>query len=265
MTSTRPLVSVVIPTRNRLALLQRAIDSVEAQTYPNVEIVLVDNHADVPLTRDQIKSSRPITIARTPTKLLLPLSRNFGADRANGEFVSFLDDDDEIMPGKIEAHVAAFASDPTLGYVYGNTRHIGPDGSTLVVASGPPELVPFLRWRYIHTNALTLRKSVFDALRYNSEMSTYEDVEFTARLIRGHKGAHIPDVHAKWYRDNRPDQITRPNYRRAYDNWRRLCRLLDDVIASDRDLRRFYHRKMFVLSVMYADVAQAGWSLLRAI
>ena len=36
-----------------------------------------------------------------------------------------------------------------------------------------------------------------------------EDVEFTARLIRGHKGAHIPDVHAKWYRDNRPDQITR--------------------------------------------------------
>jgi glycosyltransferase involved in cell wall biosynthesis len=163
MTSTLPLVSVVIPTRNRLALLQRAIGSVEAQTYPNVEIVVVDNHADDPLTHDQIRTSRPITIARTPTKLLLPLSRNFGADHASGEFISFLDDDDEILPSKIASHVASFLRDPELSFVYGNTRHIGPDGETLVVAGGPPELVPFLRWRYIHTNALIPLSGMIDS------------------------------------------------------------------------------------------------------
>lgn len=252
-----PLVSVIIPTRHRLALLRRAIASVDAQTYQNIEIIVVDNFADAPLTLDDISSRWPLSIVRTDHMSPLPVSRNFGAAHANGAFLCFLDDDDSYRPVKIREEADALIADSSLDFVYGDTEQIGDDGATIMVSSGPPDIIRFLHWRYIHTNALMIRKRVFERVKYNPDMTTYEDVEFMGRLLRDYKGVRIPRIHAVWNRDNRPDQMTRRNWSRAYRNWRRLCLRFDPEIMADADLRRFYHRKMFVLSVMFADVRQA--------
>lgn len=252
----QPLVSVVIPTRNRVRLLQRAIDSVDSQDYSNIELIIVDNAAEEPLRAEALTTSRPIRVVRTPEMLILPRSRNFGASFARGEFISFLDDDDQLMPSKTSSHVSAMMADPGLAFAYGDTRQVGPNGVTIQVASGPAEIVPYLHHRYIHTNALTIRRTVFESLRYSEDMSTYEDVEFAGRLLLSHRGVHVPEVHALWYRDNRPDQMTRRNWRRAHANWKRLCSRFHDVIVTDRDLRRFYHRKMLILALMFRDVPQ---------
>ncbi|MEM8772097.1 MAG: glycosyltransferase family A protein [Pseudomonadota bacterium] len=265
MQNSGPLVSVVIPTRHRLDLLQRAINSVNNQHYANIDIIVVDNASDAPLCRTQLSSQRPLKVVRTETMKLLPSTRNFGAAHSKAPFISFLDDDDEILPCKLSSHMQAFSVDPSLDYVYGDTRQVSTNGDTIMMSSGPIDLVHFLHWRYIHTNALTLRRSVFDALQYSADMSTYEDIEFTARLMRAYKGHHIKQVHAVWNRDNRPDQMTRRNYRRAYENWGRLCDRFDDIISADKGLRRFYHRKMLALSVMFGDLRQAMISMRKII
>lgn len=258
-----PLVSIIIPTRNRLLLLQRSIDSVNRQTLKNLEIIIVDNAAETPLKAEQLKSDIPLSIYRSEEMLLLPSSRNFGALHANGEFISFLDDDDEILPEKLARHMQAFKANPSLDFVFGNTRQVGPNGETIQISRGSADLVAFLRWRFIHTNALTIRKKVFDQLKYCPNMSTYEDVELIGRLMLSHQGQHVDEVHALWYRDNRPDQLTRRNYRRSYENWARLCEQFDEIICSDRSARRYYHRKMAILSMMFGDLRQFVYSALR--
>lgn len=114
----KPLISVIIPSYNRPALLVRAVESVIDQNYPNIEIIVVDDASDL-----DIKSA----LNRYPeVKLIENLnnrgpcySRNKGLSEANGEYVNFLDDDDIFLPGKLEKQVACFESskDEKLGMV----------------------------------------------------------------------------------------------------------------------------------------------------
>lgn len=260
-----PLVSVVIPTRNRPKLLARAVASVDAQSYPNIEIVIVDNFSDSPLTERDIPARHPVKIIRRERMTLLPDNRNDGADQSAGEFICFLDDDDFYRPDKISEEAEALLADPSLDFVYADTEQIGPNGEVMMRCEGPPEIHTFLRWRYIHMNALMLRRRTFEQVRFDPEMTTFEDVEFAGRLLRDFKGVHIPQVHAVWNRDDRPDQLTRRNWKRSYENWRRLCQRFDPEIRADKELRRFYHRKMFVLACMFGDVGQALKSALLAV
>lgn len=249
-------ISVVIVTRDRPGLLARAVASVEAQGDPEVEIVIVDN-----LSRQPV--DLPCRVIRSTAPLSAAQARNLGMDHAQGEIVCFLDDDDVYLPGKFADVRAAFSADPALGFCFGSTVQRGPDGTDLGRSAGVPEIVPFLRWRYVHVNALALRGHLAREHRFDERMTTYEDVDFAGRLIRSAQGRHIPRDHAVWHRDSRPDQLTRPDWRRAWRNWKLLCATFDAEIASDPDLRRFYHRKMLALALRYGDLAQAGRSLRR--
>jgi len=98
-----PVVSVIVPTYNRQALLPRALDSVVAQTFDNWEIVLVDDGStdgteDVAARyREQLKER--FTYIRQPNQGSSN-ARNHGMDACNGRFVAFLDSDDEFLPTK---------------------------------------------------------------------------------------------------------------------------------------------------------------------
>ncbi len=260
-----PLISVIIPTRHRLALLRRAVASVNNQDYGNFELIVVDNAADQPLAANDISTTAPLRIVRSSKMLPIPASRNLGIKHASGDIITFLDDDDEILPGKFTTQASALADHPEVDFVYSATRHIGPNGETLTVSSGPPEMTPFLKWRYVHTNALAIRRRIVESFLFNEQMTCFEDVEFVGRLIRRVKGMHIPEIHAIWYRDNRPDQITRKNWRRSYENWRILCDQFETEIMADHGVRRLYYRKMFALAAMFADTPRALRSLARAL
>jgi glycosyltransferase involved in cell wall biosynthesis len=99
-----PLVSVVIPTiKSRKKYLERAVDSVLEQTYNNIEIVVVDE-------------GLPATV-----------QRNIGIERAKGDFIAFLDDDDEWMPEKIEKQMELLKQHPlaSICISYSDDRRIG--------------------------------------------------------------------------------------------------------------------------------------------
>jgi glycosyltransferase involved in cell wall biosynthesis len=116
-------VSVVIPTRNRAALMACAVQSVWGQTIPAFEIHVVDN-CSTDETQDRIpelqqQSPIPLYYHRMQVDGGPAASRNFGAAQARGEYVLFLDSDVELDPRWIEEALMAFASEDAPGMVTG--------------------------------------------------------------------------------------------------------------------------------------------------
>jgi glycosyltransferase involved in cell wall biosynthesis len=103
MMSVPPLVSVIIPTLRRPALLVRALASVFAQSYTDFEVIVVVDgpDPDTILTLQDIADPR-LQVVSNPKSLTAAGARNVGAARASGAFIAFLDDDDEWLPAKLE-------------------------------------------------------------------------------------------------------------------------------------------------------------------
>jgi glycosyltransferase involved in cell wall biosynthesis len=99
----RPLVTAIIATYKRAALVPRAIESVRNQTYTNLEIIVVDDGS--PDDTESVVRAIPderIRYIRHQKNKGLPAGRNTGIRAAKGEYVAFLDDDDEWRADKIE-------------------------------------------------------------------------------------------------------------------------------------------------------------------
>jgi glycosyltransferase involved in cell wall biosynthesis len=101
-----PKISIIIPTYNRELLLRPAIQSVLNQTFQDFEIIVVDDASDVP-TQELLSSFEDIRIRliRHDHNKGEAASRNTGIVNANGEFLAFLDDDDEWLPDKLALQV----------------------------------------------------------------------------------------------------------------------------------------------------------------
>ncbi len=107
-------VSVVIPTYKRdVSLVSRALSSVQNQTYKNLEIIVVDDSPDSFEKRQEVcayvlnaaKADSRVIYLKNEKNLGGSLARNRGIDVATGEYITFLDDDDEYKPQKVEKQV----------------------------------------------------------------------------------------------------------------------------------------------------------------
>lgn len=105
----KTLVSVIIPSKNRPNYVIQALDSILAQTYKNIEIIVVDDGSTTPL-EPLLKEryGRQLACVRHEQSLGASVSRNVGAQHSSGEFLAFLDDDDLWLPQKIEKQMKAF-------------------------------------------------------------------------------------------------------------------------------------------------------------
>jgi glycosyltransferase involved in cell wall biosynthesis len=115
-----PLVSVIVPTYNRADAVLRAIDSILRQSYPRVEAVVVDdgssdNTADA--LADACRKDARVRHIRHSTNSGCAAARNTGISAAKGEYIAFLDDDDEFLPDNIRKRLAIFASNPDVDVV----------------------------------------------------------------------------------------------------------------------------------------------------
>ena len=120
-------ISVIIPTHNRADILPRAIKSVQDQTRPVDEIIVVSD-GSTDSTEEVVrqlaeKDSRIRLIAYHPGHNG-NYARNKGIEAASGEFIAFLDDDDEWLPKKTELQMELFEKDPGVGLVYSSQNCI---------------------------------------------------------------------------------------------------------------------------------------------
>lgn len=125
----QPLVSVVIPNYNYARFLPEALESVLAQTYPAVEILVVDDGS----TDDSLQVLREYegrVRALTPPNGGVARARNLGIRESRGELVAFLDSDDAWNPEKLAKQVALL-EDGGFGMVYTGLRFVDEDGTVL--------------------------------------------------------------------------------------------------------------------------------------
>lgn len=115
-----PLVSVIIPTKNRFAMVSRAIKSVQGQTHKNLEILVI-NDASTDNTADLLETMRTrdarLRIFNNAESLGGAGARNIGLKYACGDYIAFLDDDDEWLPQKTAAQLKFLMQNPTIQIV----------------------------------------------------------------------------------------------------------------------------------------------------
>ena len=113
------LVSVVIPTFNRSAVIIRAINSVFNQTFKDYELIIVDDGSSDD-TYESLKlfiDTKKIKYFRQ-NNLGVSAARNLGVKNANGQFVAFLDSDDEWLPHKLNEQIKYLSNNPDIKIVY---------------------------------------------------------------------------------------------------------------------------------------------------
>ena len=108
-----PLVSVIIPTYNRAALVAEALASVKAQTYRDYEIVVVDD-GGTDGTWEVLSGCREIRVLRHPHRRGVSAARNTGINAARGQWLAFLDSDDLWLPDKLARQMAYLTTRPSL-------------------------------------------------------------------------------------------------------------------------------------------------------
>ncbi|PIQ85081.1 MAG: glycosyl transferase [Candidatus Omnitrophica bacterium CG11_big_fil_rev_8_21_14_0_20_45_26] len=105
-----PLVSVIIPTYNRLPLLKRAVRSVQAQTYHPIELIIVD---DGSIDETSQWAQTIFGVIYVPqTRQGVSRARNHGLQLAKGDWIAFLDSDDEWLPKKIQRQIEYVQTHP---------------------------------------------------------------------------------------------------------------------------------------------------------
>jgi hypothetical protein len=124
-----PLVSVVIPCYDQAHFLSEAIQSVLTQTYPHVELVVVDDGSN-DNTVAVVNRYPGIRYFRQENQGLAA-ARNAGLRQTIGEYLVFLDSDDRLLPHALEAGLRCFQENPACGFVYGHCQFIAFDGASM--------------------------------------------------------------------------------------------------------------------------------------
>ena len=187
-----PRVSVVVPTRDRLAKLQRALSGVDGQRFRDFEIIVVDDSsvdATVLWLRAQYPGARVLTMERPGGAAR---ARNRGLELARGELIAFLDDDDVWQPEYLEAQVEHVDAHPTAALSY--TDHVETDASgrssrpdTRPLFAYPSPFVRLLAESFIHTMSVVVcRREAFDRFgRFDESLNIVHDLDWYRRVLVG--------------------------------------------------------------------------------
>lgn len=220
----RELVSIILPTYNRAQLLPRAVDSVLSQTYENWELIIW-NDGSTDNSDDVIRGFRD-------TRIRSFSSDNFGMSHAlnqaikksRGEYIAFLDDDDEWDLTKLELQIKIFSTFPDIDLVFGNYENYFEDQKrpglgfdqaakamgVLSTMSAKPgiHLIEngFLEGiaidNFVAFDAVMLQRKIIDQIGpFNENLRNGMDLEYWWRLgLAGGKAAYTETVLLKRYK-----------------------------------------------------------------
>lgn len=191
MTST-PLVSVLITAYNAENYLAEAIESALGQTYPNVEVVVVDDGSDDG-TWDVVQRYPQLKAVRQE-RGGIGAARNVAVAMATGDFLTFLDADDRFPPDKLEIQLREFEADPSLEAVYGHVREfVSPDLSPEEAA----RIRPAVDYHESHlSGVMVIRRAAFDRVgAWKVGLKVGTGVEWYTRSVEaGVRTTVLPDV-----------------------------------------------------------------------
>lgn len=179
------LVSVIIPTHNYGRYISEAIESVLAQTYPNIEVIVVDD-GSTDNTREVVKKYPSVKYVYqkhrgpwTPAR-----ARNNGIALSKGEYIVCLDADDKLHPDYIKRCVNIIREDERIGFVWTATQFFGESNDVLLPRVLHTRLSIF-RGTGGQFGAALIRREVFkDVGGYDESLPALEDWDLAIRIYR---------------------------------------------------------------------------------
>ncbi|MBT7102145.1 glycosyltransferase [archaeon] len=184
------LVSVIIPTHNRAALLKKAILSVVSQTYGNMEIIVIDDFSKdntkqvVDKLKKKYKNIKYVHKSRDPHNP--GATRNDGIKKANGKYIAFLDDDDEWFSPKIKLQLKAMMKDNRIGLC--STKYIDVSGNKKMERNGVGT-----------STVMVTAKCLKDVGLFDEKLTCAEDRDLYQRILKKYKKCFVDKVLAKHY------------------------------------------------------------------
>jgi len=208
-----PLVSVVIPTFNYGHLVGEAVDSVLAQSYPRVEIVVVDD-GSTDDTRQRLEKYGERMRYQYQPNAGLSAARNAGIGLARGELIALLDSDDAFHPEKLAVQVRYLADHPEMGLVGTDSFSDEPvkwsdlpcDGLQMYAQEVTLQQV-VIKCRFAPSSVLMRRECFERAGPFDTELKSVEDRDMWIRVAARDRMAtiHLP---LTWYRET-PGSMSR--------------------------------------------------------
>lgn len=216
------MVSIIIPSYQRPVSLKRAINSCMAQTYKDIEIIVVDDNN--PDTEDRIETEKVMQEYNRNQNIIYlkhdknrngSAARNTGIRCAKGEYITFLDNDDILFPNKIEKQVRQLEELPKeYGVSFCAVEMRDEENNKLMKVIHPKESrdarFDILRLRFgsgSGSNPLFRREAVDRTGFFDERFKRNQDVEYMVRIAREFKPAALDEVLMTKFQgnhDNRP-------------------------------------------------------------
>ncbi len=187
------LVSVIIPCYRQAHFLADAIESVRAQRYPHVEVIVVNDGS--PDDTAAIAARYPSVRCIDQENAGLAAARNTGLAHSRGELIVFLDADDRLMPDALHLNASLLASNPDAGFAAGRSCYISREGAPIHTdhrawPTGDVYAALLERNRIRMPGMVMFRKSVFQRLgNFNTDVDACADYDMYLRVSR-----HFPVV-----------------------------------------------------------------------
>jgi glycosyltransferase involved in cell wall biosynthesis len=236
-----PMVSVIVPTQNRPEMLKRAIESICSQTYPNFEIIVInDGGEDVEGTIRRFNIRNNIRYIRHELPRERSAARNSGLLAARGKYIAYLDDDDRFYPDHLRILVNFLETNKVkVAYTDACRANEDLENGTYVVKSRQLQFSnnfdpdKILIENLFPNLCIMHKKSCIDeAGMFDEALETHEDWEMWIRLSRLYCFHHIPVVTAEYsFRNDKTNttsrrlaefNITRENIYRKYRTYAKL-------------------------------------------
>lgn len=192
-----PLVSVIMPTYNGAKTIKRAIDSALNQTYPNIEVVVVNDASkdDTAEVLSEIKDKR-LKVFSHKINMERSASRNDAMKFSKGEYLAFLDDDDEWLPNKISKQIKYLESkDAKIWKAVLSSHKIGKRNVIQKKEGDLTKEIFMMQTSLGAGSCLMIHRDVLESIGFfNENFSRHEDLEFVLRYLKQYKLATMPDL-----------------------------------------------------------------------
>ena len=229
----KPRVSVVIPVYNGSNFLAQAIDSAIAQTWPNTEVLVVDDGSD--------DGGATVRIARSYGERIRLIGKDHGGVSAalnagiremTGDYFAWLSHDDVYHSHKLERQVEALERHGRDAIAYSDYELVGPD-LRRIKRKAMPNVAPaaFRLWlttsSALHGCTVLVPRSCFDDERFDERLSTTQDYDMWFRLAGNHRFVHVPEILLQYRIHGRQESWTNP--KRIEEGNRLLIGFLNDI------------------------------------
>lgn len=272
------LVSVIIPTYSRPDFIIRSIKSVLTQSYPNIEIIVVDDNGIGTIHQKETETILLPYIKANSIKYIAhsinkggSAARNTGLNTSNGEYVTFLDDDDEMDPRKIEYQVNAIEQSGQPNVMAAYCSCVIKKGDRIITKKMAYKNGNFhddmLRKKFglgSGSNLLLKSEAAKKIGGYDESFIRHQDIEFTIRYFRHYNIVAVPDVLLIKHNDTKPRRPNARDYLKIEEHF--LSYFKSDIQTLKKtDANDVYYNSYFGLAISAANESDCKfvWSMIK--